>query len=279
MELESGEKLIAAQPDLPIDTAHFELQNVGKWNIESRAPKLEREITYIAWDSGLYRIEPILFTIQDANGNIRNVQTQPLLLTVNNPQGTEGMLAPIGIKDIVKEELAWEDVMPYIIGVILIAALSFLAFVAYKKWQNRNIAPVIQKIIQPPHVIAERLLQELNAKQLWQNGKIKEFYSELSHILRGYLEDQFTMPALESTTDELIATLQKRQFEDIVVDKTQSLLQTADLVKFAKVEPPMTVHDGFWRDAVEVVELTKPKPILENAENQEINAVKKVQSP
>ena len=93
------------------------------------------------------------------------------------------------------------------------------------------------------------------------------------------MEDQFTMPALESTTDELIATLQKRHFEDIVVDKTQGLLQTADLVKFAKVEPPMTVHDGFWRDAVAIVELTKPKPVLENFDNQEINAVKKVQSP
>ncbi len=269
VELNSGERLVSATPDMPMDTAHFEILNAGKWENLSRSPKLEREITYIAWDSGLYRIEPVVFTIQSADGTQRTASTPPVLLTVNNPNGTADLLAPIGIKDIVREELAWEDVMPYLIGVILIAAISFLAFVGYKKWKNRNIAPVVQKVVQPPHVIAERLLQELNAKQLWQNGKTKEFYSELSHILRGYLEDQFTMPALESTTGEVIATLQKRQFEDIVVNKAQNLLKTADLVKFAKVQPSIEVHDGFWRDAVAVVELTKPKPIVETVENQE----------
>lgn len=270
VELNDGERVINTTPDMPLDTAHFEIQNAGKWENLGRTPKLEREITYIAWDSGLYRIEPVVFTIQDANGGQRTASTPSVLLTVNNPRGTADLLAPIGIKDIVREELAWEDVMSYIIGVILIAGISFLAYAGYRKWKNRNIAPVVQKVVQPPHIIAERLLQELNAKQLWQKGKTKEFYSELSHILRGHLEDQFTMPALESTTEELISTLQKRQFEDIVVDKTRDLLKTADLVKFAKVEPPTDVHERFWRDAVAVVELTKPKPIIENIDNQTV---------
>ena len=270
VELNEGERVVGFSSDMPLDTAHFDILNAGKWENRSRAPKLEHDIAFIAWDSGLYRINPVVFTIQESNGAQRTAQTPPLLLTVNNPQGIDGLIAPIGIKDIEREDLTFEDVMPYIIGFVLIVGIAFLAWVGYKKWKQRTIAPVVQKVVQPPHIVAERLLQELNAKQLWQKGEIKEFYSELSYILRGYLEGQFTMPALESTTDELIASLQKRQFEGIVVDKTRGLLQTADLVKFAKGEPPVEVHDRFWHDAVAVVELTKPKPVVESVDNEEI---------
>ena len=272
VELNEGERVVNIAPDMPMDTAHFEILNAGKWENHSRTPKLERDIAFIAWDSGLYRINSVVFTIQGTDGSQRTIETPPVLLTVNNPRGTEGMLAPIGIKDIVREEWMWEDVMPYIIGIVLIGGIAFLAFAVYRKWKNRDTKPVVQKVIQPPHIIAERLLQELHAKQLWQNGKIKEYYSDLSHILRGYLENQFTMPALESTTDELITTLQKRHFDDAVVDKMQGLLQTADLVKFAKVEPPMDVHEPFWGDATAVVALTKPKPVVESIENQRVDS-------
>ncbi len=268
VELNEGERVIGFSTDMPLDTAHFDILNAGKWENRSRAPKLERDIAFMAWDSGLYRINPVVFTIRESSGAQRTAQTPPMLLTVNNPNGIDGLIAPIGIKDIEREALTFEDVMPYIIAIVLIGGIAFFAWFGYKKWKQRTIAPVVQKVVQPPHIVAERLLQELQAKQLWQNGKTKEFYSELSYILRGYLEGQFTMPALESTTDELIATLKKRQFEDIVVDKMRNLLQTADLVKFAKGEPPKEVHDRFWRDAVAIIEMTKPKPVLESVDNE-----------
>jgi hypothetical protein len=270
VELNSGEQVINILPDSPFDTAHFEIVGGNKWENISRAPKLERNIAFIAWDSGLYRINPVVFTIQDANGLKRTIETPPVLLTVNNPKGTDDMAAPMGIKEIVREELAWEDVMPYVIGVILIGGIAIIGLFMYKKWKNRDIKPIVQKVVQPPHIIAERLLQELKTKQLWQQGKIKEYHSELSHILRGYLEDQFAMPALESTTEELIGILQKRNFEENVIDKTQYLLKTADLVKFAKVEPATEIHDKLWQDAVDIVEVTKPKPIVEDVDNQNV---------
>ncbi len=270
VELNQGERVVGFSIDMPLDTAHFDIQNAGKWENRSRAPKLERDIAFIAWDSGLYRINPVVFTIQQASGEQRTAQTPPVLLTVNNPHGIEGLIAPIGIKDIEREALTFEDVMPYIIGFILIGGLAFLAWVFYKKWKNRSVVPVIQKVVQPPHIVAERLLQELNAKQLWQQGKIKEFYSELSYILRGYLEGQFTMLALESTTDELIKMLQKRQFDASIVAKIRNLLVTADLVKFAKSKPASEIHDPLWRDAVDIVEVTKPKPVVEDVDNQGI---------
>ena len=270
IELHVGERVIDIKPDMPLDTAHFEIQNPGRWENDSRASKSARDIKFIAWDSGFYRINPIIFTLKKANGDKRIVQTLPLLLNVNNPRGIDDLAGPIGIKEIEREALTFEDMMPYILAIVLIGGIAFLAWFYYKKWKNRGRAPVVQKVIHPPYIIAVRLLQELHAKQLWQQGKIKAFYSELSYILRGYFEGQFSMPALESTTDELISTLKKREFEDIVVDKMRHLLNTADLVKFAKGIPPMEVHEGFWRDAVAVVELTKPKIVRESTDNQKV---------
>jgi hypothetical protein len=261
-----GERVINITPNQPLDTTVFELLKAGKWANPSRNLHLERDIVFTVWDSGFYQIPPVRFTIQSSDGSIRTVETLPLLLSVNNPRGVDDMVSPIGIKDIEAESLAWEDVMPYLVLGILVLALSFLAWAIYRRWKRRELAPVVQKIVQPPHLIAERLLTELKEKKLWQQGKIKEYYSELSHILRGYLEDQFTMPALEITTDELIRVLENRQFESLIVAKTQGLLQAADLVKFAKVEPPIEAHDTFWTDAWSIVAETKPKPIVVESE-------------
>jgi hypothetical protein len=60
----------------------------------------------------------------------------------------------------------------------------------------------------------------------------------------------------------LMDLLKKRAFSADLLEKIQDLLQTADLVKFAKVEPPTTIHDDFLSHADTIVEATKPKPIV-----------------
>ena len=87
----------------------------------------------------------------------------------------------------------------------------------------------------------------------------------MSRILRGYIEDQFNIPALETTTDELISMMKKRDFTAEVIHKAEDLLQTADLVKFAKVEPATPMHESLLVYAENIVEITKPKPIENEA--------------
>jgi hypothetical protein len=265
---DASARVISASPDMPLDTSKFDVINIGHWGKEkNRLPNYSRTIVFQAFDTGFYRIPSVVFTLEAANGIKTTVESPPMLLTVNNPTGVDALVAPVGIKPIIETEWTFkEDVLPFLtdygLYFILAIALLFLAWRFWQQWKTRQIPPVIQHISQPPHVIAERLLAELRAKQLWQKGKTKEFYSELSRILRGYLEDQFKLPALEMTTDELIKMLQKRGFADDVIQKTQDLLQTADLVKFAKVEPPVTIHDNFLQNAATIVELTKPKPVV-----------------
>jgi hypothetical protein len=268
VEYDLSARVLSATPDMPLDTSKFEVINLGQWGKEpSRFQNYSRTIVFQAFDTGLYRIPSVVFTLAAANGVVTTVESPSMLLTVVNPNGVDAVLSPLDIKPIIATEWTFEeDLLPflkeYLPYFILLLAILFLAWRFWQQRKNRQTPPVITQISQPPHIIAERLLAELRAKQLWQNGKTKAFYSELSHILRGYLEDQFKMPALETTTDELMELLKKRDFSAEILEKTQDLLQTADLVKFAKVEPPTTIHDDFLINAEAIVATTKPKPVV-----------------
>jgi hypothetical protein len=273
--IEHGDKdeVLSITPQNPLDSV-CELINEGKWK-KGRIGDY-RDIVFTVWDTGLYRIQSVEFVVRFSNGEQQIYKSQPLLLTVENPKGVDEMAAPAPLKEIVQEDMTFEDAMPWLIGVLVFLGVGFGLWFMYKKYKEKPVLPVVQKIIQPPHIIAERLLKELKIKQLWEQGHIKEYYSELSHILRGYLEDAYKIPALESTTDELMTILhsdkmtafQSLNKSDFLLEKIQDLLQTADLAKFAKVIPPDTVHDKFWSDTFDIVDKTKPKPV-EIVENQE----------
>ena len=112
-------------------------------------------------------------------------------------------------------------------------------------------------------------LQQLDEKLLWQNNKVKEYYSELTGIVRIYIERELKVPALESTTDELVETLQ--DFNDSksitttkeTIKKLRDLLREADLVRFAKSKPMSEDIEVSRKDAKEVIDNLKPKPIIE----------------
>lgn len=113
---------------------------------------------------------------------------------------------------------------------------------------------------------------ELDEKLLWQNNKVKEYYSELTEIIRGYIERELKVPALEKTTDEIVEAL--KDFNDAetiitseeTIKKLKELLQEADLVKFAKSKPLAIEIERDREDAEDIVGNLKPKPIIKNDE-------------
>lgn len=260
--LNDKDRVISVTPTEPFDSlTSFEVLTKGEW--KNGRVNYYRDITFTVWDTGLYKIPQVTFTVQLAYGEVQTLKSNPVLLTVKNPKDWDKALELEPIKDIIKEEWNFvEDVLPILMIVGAVIVLVLVAWILYKKLKKqpeKSITP--PKIVQPPHVIAVEKLMILKNQNLWQKGEIKEYYSELSYILREYLEKQLNIPALESTTDELVAALNKRQFSDKLVQNIQDLLQTADLVKFAKVTPPENVHETFWHYASGVVEETKPKPI------------------
>ena len=108
-------------------------------------------------------------------------------------------------------------------------------------------------------------LNELDEKLLWQNNKVKQYYSELTEIIRNYIERELKVPALEKTSDEVIEML--RDFNDAEsiettkenIEKLKDLLREADLVKFAKSKPLAPEIEEDRKDAEVIIHNLKPK--------------------
>ena len=122
-------------------------------------------------------------------------------------------------------------------------------------------------VIIPAHETAMQKLSQLQQAELWQQGNIKEYQSQLTYIIREYLENRYEINALENTTAQIRKDLKKINLEENLQNDLQNILQVADLVKFAKAKPGASVHEEFMDKAKRFVLQTKKEIIIE--ENQE----------
>lgn len=176
------------------------------------------------------------------------------------------------IKSIKKEPLVFDDFKLYIY--LLIAALLIIGFWIYwfviRKKKEEEEKPTYVALA--PYDEAMYKLNELDEKLLWQNNKVKEYYSELTDIIRAYIERELKVPALEKTSDEIIETLNDFYEANTInttkenIKKLKELFQEADLVKFAKSKPLAGEIEEDRKDAEEVVHNLKPKPIPKDEE-------------
>jgi len=144
------------------------------------------------------------------------------------------------IKPIIEVDKPFGSWWKYLLGVLLIAGIGVLVYVLVKKYQKKQLDKEIYKT---PIEKATSLLKNLENKQLWQKGEVKSYYSELTDIARTYIEEEIRIPAMESTTTELITGLRKvagqkkMQLSKETLTNLEKVLKQADLVKFAKSQP------------------------------------------
>lgn len=180
------------------------------------------------------------------------------------------------IKAIQSEPLVYDDFKPYIIW-LLLALLLIGAVIYYLVTRKKPTITEEEGIaVLAPFEEAIEKLQELDNKLLWQNNEIKKYYSELTEIVRAYIEKELKIPALEITTHELVAILSdfnKAKTIDAskeTIKKLNALLQEADLVKFAKSTPLSHEIEEDRRDAEEVLNNLNPTPIIEETKDDEL---------
>jgi len=163
--------------------------------------------------------------------------------------------------------------LPWILGGLAIALLIAAGIWFYLKRRNPLKAFIKEKPKEPAHVIALRELEHIKQEKLWQKGEVKTFHSHLTDVLRDYIEDRYGIPAPEQITSEILQSLQSVELpDDKVLWKIQQVLEQADLVKFAKMEPLPDENDLALKNAYLFVNQTKfeaPKPAEEEAGENE----------
>lgn len=170
------------------------------------------------------------------------------------------------IKDIkanVKEPFTIKEIMPIIIWVLIaigLIILSYFSIKLWKKYRKTNLKEIFikPKPILPAHEIALNALEQLRLKRLIENNRIKEYYSEISEILRIYLDDRFSIIAIEMTTQEILSQIRDCEFiNKESFSLLKEVLEYSDLVKFAKYTPTSHLSEKCMQDAIEFVNNTK----------------------
>ena len=180
------------------------------------------------------------------------------------------------IKSIQTEPLVYDDFKPYLIWVFLALLLIGLLIYYFKTRKKPEIKEIDTVNTLPPFEEALEKLQELDNKLLWQNNEIKKYYSELTEIIRVFIEKELEIPALEITTFELVSLLSDYNTPKNInitketVRKLDALLQEADLVKFAKSTPLSHEIEEDRRVAEKVLNDLKPIPLIEETKENEL---------
>ncbi len=201
--------------------------------------------------------------------------TDSLLINVATVAVDTTKVKKFPIKSIKSEPYTFDDFKIYIY--IILAALVIIGFWIYwfviRKRKEEEEEPTYRAL--PPYEEAIYRLNELDEKQLWQNNQTKEYYSELTEIVRGYIERELNVSALEKTTDEVLEMLKDFKDADVIltsqetIDKLYSLLKEADLVKFAKSKPLAPEIEEDRKDAEDIIGNLKPKPIVEEKDKED----------
>ncbi len=143
-----------------------------------------------------------------------------------------------------KAPISFLELLPWIIGILGLLGITALALWYFLRRQRKTSPiPVFEKPKIPPYKTAIEQLEELRHRKLWQNGHIKAYYSEMTDIVRTYIENQFGVQAVEMTTDEILIGIKPLNINEDAAYKLKHCLQLADLVKFAKAEPSPLEHD------------------------------------
>ena len=220
---------------------------------------LNQEIIISSFDSGLYTIPPFYFYYGMPNDIAPNiVKSNALSIEVKNVEvDLEKEIKDI--KPIIEEPWTFKEILPYILIALAILLIIALAIYVYQRRKNNKpIFSLPQKPKLPAHIIALKKLNELKDKKLWQTGSSKEFYTELTDILREYMEGNMHFDALEMVSDDILSELNSNNLDEALLKDTRIILQTADLVKFAKVEPLADENDRALKWGYYFVESTKP---------------------
>lgn len=242
---------------LPNQLDSIELIGVSKIDTlaENNWNTYNQTITVTAFDSGSYVFPAISVFSTDSQ-----------CLGTTNPLPFEVTTLPVdttlAIKDInqpVRVPLTFKEVLPVILiilGIILLIALIVYMIMRFAKNRKPKEVKVISKPKVKPHITALAQLEELRRKKLWEVGNVKEYYSELTDIIRTYMEGRWDIYAMEMVTEEIMGELHRINLSPEVCAMMKQILETADLVKFAKWQPLPNDHDLCFKDAVDFVKAT-----------------------
>lgn len=231
----------AAKVSFPTGKNFGQLEVINSYPIDTIRKgaiyELVKKYGLTQFDSGRYVIPRLPVVI-----NNNTIQTDSLALEIYNIKVDTLKQKLFDIKPVVEaksDNSFWWYLLAIVLALAAVGAGVWYYFKKYRKPTEKKEAAVIKTPIE----IATEQLKDLEGRELLQRGEVKEYYSEMADIARNYIEEAIHIPAKESTTSELIAAMRsavmrrKMKLKQDTFEELESVLRTADMVKFAKSKP------------------------------------------
>lgn len=223
---------------------------------------LQQTLTLSVFDSGLYIIPPIQVGYMRENDTAPTFfVSKPIALKVNTVS-VDTTKAFLDIKGLVKAPVTLKEVA---IGIVeVVTAVSLLLLIIWyirKRLRKEPIIPTRPKVVLPPDVEAIKLFETLRLKKLWQNGEVKLYYTELTDIIRHYLDRRFNIQAAEMTSSEIMTEVNRLKLNKQTASLLEVVFELADLAKFAKLEPTPLENDTALNYSIDFVKETKEEAV------------------
>ncbi|MCF2736374.1 hypothetical protein I6E54_01340 [Bacteroides caecigallinarum] len=215
---------------------------------------ITQEYTITSFDSALYYLPPLEVMVDD-----EKYRSESLALKVYSiPVDTLHPDQFFGPKTVVEVPIQWEDIDTMVYAFILMLLFgSACVFFIIRYRDNKPIIKIIKiepKL--PPHQEAMKHIEEIKANKNVQREDPKQYYTELTDVIRTYIMERFGFNAMEMTSSEIIENLLQVRDKESLKD-LKYLFETADLVKFAKHAPMMNENDMNLVNAVDFINETK----------------------
>ena len=216
---------------------------------------IRRDILVTSFDSSLYLLPP--FVAIDGGDTIESNQVALKVSTV--PVDVDNPEQFYDIKDVWQPPFVLADYYPWIFGIL--SALFIICVIGYlvQRYRRRQseapVKPAEPEL--PPYEVAIRELDSIKDQKLWQQGLNKEYYTQVTDTLRRYISRRYGVNAMEKTSEEILAIIERESDERSVYDTLRQVLRLSDFVKFAKLHPLPDENDESMRNAYLFVNQTK----------------------
>ena len=192
-----------------------------------------RIIEIAFWDTGRFYTPSYYVNVLDPQGNVdQDIEIEKVAIDIVSvlTSLSDVKVRPVKGPVAVKVVIPYKEILLIILCLVIVSAIIWVLRKRIKYIYPKNS----YSIIKSPIEIANDRLSALNKK-----GFSKEFYSELSHITREYIEYSTYIRTLEMTTEEIIGNRELFHCDDDSFSQWIGLLSKADLVKYAKqsIEP------------------------------------------
>ena len=228
---------------------------------------IEQQVEMVAFAAGTHVLKNIV--VVSAQGMYS--PSDSIILTVSYPADADtskcAVRSDVGI--VGEPYTFWEIARWPLMAIALAAIVAAIVWIVRQRKANQPILPAARQKQVPPDQKALAELESLRRKELWQKGRLKRYYTEMTDTVRRFLKGMCGMPASEMTTRQTLKAFhQSSDWSEESEALLRQLLQKADMVKFAKSQPESHEHDLAMQNAVDFVRKVAEKHAMNNPTNE-----------